>query len=353
MDKKVLDFSSYDDFFGERIFPKFLLFSYLGLFLAVVYLPFDYSVYKNTPYLIGALSARIIAIFFALMVVLALKLDYFSKKRVLAITTFGTFGYTALTFSYIAYGAPSFFVIINWFFYLIATMMLGALMTKKIFIYMESFQILIVLILMSYFQKTQDDIFLYFIVAISLIIYVYAVVSLNRKNGEEFYKSAYYMYITASMDGLSGLLNRRSWYEKAQKIFELKDNVFFFMLDIDFFKKINDTYGHDTGDIVIKKISDILLEQTREQDIVGRLGGEEFGVLLSNSKLDDVINIAQRIREAVEKETISYNNHNIKVTISMGISIKNQNIKNFKEFIKFADINLYKAKESGRNRIIL
>ena len=135
MDKKVVDFSSYDDFFGERIFPKFLLFSYLGLFLAVVYLPFDYSVYKNTPYLIGALSARIIAIFFALMVVLALKLDYFSKKRVLAITTFGTFGYTALTFSYIVYGAPSFFIIINWFFYLIATMMLGALMTKKIFIY--------------------------------------------------------------------------------------------------------------------------------------------------------------------------------------------------------------------------
>ena len=63
--------------------------------------------------------------------------------------------------------------------------------------------------------------------------------------------------------------------------------------------------------------------------------------------------VTQRIREAVEKETISYNNHNIKVTISMGISIKNQNIKNFKEFIKFADINLYKAKESGRNRIIL
>lgn len=161
------------------------------------------------------------------------------------------------------------------------------------------------------------------------------------------------MYITASMDGLSGLLNRRSWYEKSQKIFELKDNVFFFMLDIDFFKKINDTYGHDTGDVVIRRISDILLEQTREQDIVGRLGGEEFGVLLSNSKLDDIINIAQRIRETVEKETISHNNQHIKVTVSMGISIKNQNIKDFKEFIKLADLNLYKAKESGRNRIVL
>ena len=231
-------------------------------------------------------------------------------------------------------------------------MMLGALMIKKIFIYMESFQILIVLVLMKYFNKTEEDIFLYFTISISLVVYVYAVVSINRKNGEEFYKNAYYMYITSSMDGLSGLLNRRSWYEKAQKIFELKDNISFFMLDIDFFKKINDTYGHDTGDIVIKKVSDILLEQTREHDIVGRLGGEEFGVLLVNSDLNDSINIAERIRKSVEKEIILYNNHTISVTVSIGVSIKSENIKDFKEFIKVADLNLYKAKESGRNRVI-
>jgi diguanylate cyclase (GGDEF)-like protein len=124
------------------------------------------------------------------------------------------------------------------------------------------------------------------------------------------------------------------------------------MLDIDFFKKINDNYGHDTGDVVIKKVSDILLEQTREQDIVGRLGGEEFGVLLVNSQLEEVINIAQRIRTTVEKEIISHNNHTINVTVSIGVSIKNENLKDFKEFIKSADLNLYKAKESGRNRAI-
>jgi hypothetical protein len=71
----------------------------------------------------------------------------------LAIAVFGSLGYAVMTFSYIVHNAPFFFIIINWFFYLIATMMLGALMTKKIFIYMESFQILIVLILMSYFKK--------------------------------------------------------------------------------------------------------------------------------------------------------------------------------------------------------
>lgn len=123
------------------------------------------------------------------------------------------------------------------------------------------------------------------------------------------------------------------------------------MLDIDFFKKINDNYGHDTGDAVIKRISEILLEQTREHDIVGRLGGEEFGVLLINSELEEVIKVAQRIRMAVEKETILHNNHTINATISMGISIKDKETTNFKEFIKSADLNLYKAKESGRNRV--
>jgi diguanylate cyclase (GGDEF)-like protein len=160
------------------------------------------------------------------------------------------------------------------------------------------------------------------------------------------------MYITASIDGLSGLLNRRSWYEKSQKIFELKDDVSFFMLDIDFFKKINDNYGHDTGDAVIKRISEILLEQTRDQDIVGRLGGEEFGVLLINSDENEVMKVAQRIRMAVEKETISHNSHTINATVSMGISIKNKDTKDFKEFIKAADLNLYKAKESGRNKVV-
>ena len=90
---------------------------------------------------------------------------------------------------------------------------------------MESFQILIVLVLMVYFKKSQEDLFLYFIVASSLVIYVYAVISLNRRNGEEFYKNAYYMYVTSSLDGLSGLLNRRSWYEKAQKIYALNIKV--------------------------------------------------------------------------------------------------------------------------------
>lgn len=349
---RLVDFDTFDDFFAKRIFPKFLVFSYVGLFLSIFYLPFDYSVYKDTPYLNSALTLRGIAVFFAIMVVLAVKLDFFHNIRVIAITTFGTLGYTALTYSYLVNNAPSFFIIINWFFYLVATMMLGALITKRIFIIMETFQIGIVIFLMVYFEKNQEDMFLYFIISISLVCYVYAVVTLNRKNGEESYGNALYMYVTSSKDGLSGLLNRRTWYEKSEKIFQFGNNVSFIMLDIDHFKNINDTYGHDTGDVVIQQISEVLLQQTRNSDIVGRLGGEEFGIILMNSESQDIIEIAQRIRNRVQEKEIIHNENNIKVTVSIGISLKDENIKNFKELIKLGDINLYKAKQSGRNRVV-
>lgn len=349
---KRIDFDTFSIFFEKRILPRFLIFSYLGLFLSIIYLPFDYSVYKDTPYLTVALILRIFAIFFAIMVVLSVKLDFFSNKRVIAITTFGTLGYTALTYSYIAFNAPSFFIIYNWFFYLVATMMLGALMTKKIFLIMESFQIIIVILLMIYFKKNLDELFLYIMVSFSLVIYVYAVISLNGKNGEEAYKNAYIMHLTSSIDGLSGLLNRRTWYEKSEKFFNIDDNYAFIMLDIDHFKKINDTYGHDAGDIVIQEISNILLHQTRDNDIVGRLGGEEFGIFLIDSLTENTIEIAKRIKDNIENHTIHYNNNIIKMTASFGIALKNKHSSNFKDFIKLGDINLYEAKQNGRNKIV-
>ncbi len=345
-------FDLFDNFFEKRILPRFLTFSYLGLFLAILYLPFDYSYYKDTPYLIGVMILRSIAVFFAIMVVLAVKLDFFANARVIAITTFGTMGYTALTISYISYDAPSFFVMYNWFFYLVATMMLGALMTKKIFIIMESFQILLVIFLMLYFSKSFEEIFLYCLVSFSLVIYVYAVVTLNRKNGEEAYENAYYMYIISTTDGLSGLLNRRSWYEKCELFFQKTNNISFIMLDIDFFKKINDTYGHDTGDIVIKEVSNILVEQTRENDVLGRLGGEEFGIFLLNSNIEETFKIAQRIKDKIQQTPIIHNENSINITVSIGISLKNENTKTLLELIKEADINLYEAKQTGRNKIV-
>ena len=124
------------------------------------------------------------------------------------------------------------------------------------------------------------------------------------------------------------------------------------MLDIDFFKKINDTYGHDTGDVVIKEVSNILVEKTRENDVLGRLGGEEFGIFLLNSNIEETFKIAQRIKDKIQQTPVINNENSINITVSIGISLKNENTKTLLELIKEADINLYEAKQTGRNKIV-
>jgi diguanylate cyclase (GGDEF)-like protein len=126
------------------------------------------------------------------------------------------------------------------------------------------------------------------------------------------------------------------------------------MIDIDNFKHINDTYGHHTGDKVLNKIGLFLKECTREIDIAGRLGGEEFAILFWNISEKDSITRTEAIRLAIEKLQIHVNEIKIPVTISIGISFCTKDTScNLHHILKKADIALYRAKNTGRNRVIL
>jgi diguanylate cyclase (GGDEF)-like protein len=125
------------------------------------------------------------------------------------------------------------------------------------------------------------------------------------------------------------------------------------MADIDFFKMINDTYGHDVGDEAIKIVSQTLIENTRESDIVIRFGGEEFIVLLHNCNEDFVFEIAEKIRVAFSKKEIPVASTSFNKTISIGASIFPTHTNNFWQCVKFADIALYNAKENGRNKSVV
>ncbi len=155
-----------------------------------------------------------------------------------------------------------------------------------------------------------------------------------------------------SLDGLSNLLNRRTWYETSKRKWEGDKGISFVMLDIDHFKKVNDTYGHECGDLVIQSVAQTLLDQTREYDIIGRLGGEEFGILLPQTNLDEAQVIAERIRQRVESTLILYDGQEIHVTISLGLIQNNDTIEDFNTLVALGDKCLYQAKEQGRNRVI-
>jgi len=122
----------------------------------------------------------------------------------------------------------------------------------------------------------------------------------------------------------------------------------------DYFKKVNDTYGHLQGDTVLCKISHILKNSIRGCDTLGRYGGEEFSIILPESKLEDSINLAERMRKEVEQYNFGEINTVIKCTISIGISsYPCPDVKNLEDLINMADKALYNAKAEGRNRVCI
>ncbi len=161
----------------------------------------------------------------------------------------------------------------------------------------------------------------------------------------------------AITDGLTGLFNHRHFQERLSQEFSRIDRfsepLSVLIIDIDHFKKINDTYGHPVGDAVLKGVADKIRKTIRNIDISARYGGEEFAVILIGTDERGAMNMAERLRKAVMNKTFSADKNTFNVTISIGISTYTKGIKRKEELIEKADKALYQAKRGGRNRSIL
>jgi diguanylate cyclase (GGDEF)-like protein len=157
-------------------------------------------------------------------------------------------------------------------------------------------------------------------------------------------------------DFLTGVLNRRAYEKETEKIekkysiFKTKYAVVFY--DIDFFKSINDNYGHICGDHVLKSFAAILKGLTRQEDVISRYGGEEFIALINYEKEEEVIKYLKRVKNIIKNNSIVYQEIKINVKFSAGVSFRNTH-NSFTETKKQADELLYKAKNSGRDKIII
>lgn len=164
--------------------------------------------------------------------------------------------------------------------------------------------------------------------------------------------------LLALTDPMTKLYNRRYFSEVSVNIFNLAkqeaSSLSLIMLDIDDFKKVNDTYGHQVGDSVITTVANIVLEHTRKSDIVCRFGGEEFIILLPHAELVDVTRIAENLKELVEKEIIyTASKKALYVTVSIGVTMVNiKEDADIEASINRVDNALYKAKQSGKNKVV-
>ena len=144
--------------------------------------------------------------------------------------------------------------------------------------------------------------------------------------------------------------------EAVDSAFLENQNIAVLMFDIDFFKKFNDTYGHECGDFVLITVADIIRKNLRESDIASRYGGEEFTVLLTDTGKDEAMLVAERIRKNVDEHKFVYKKQELHVTISGGVSIfdaKENLVRSPNEFVNQADQALYVSKSRGRNRVTL
>lgn len=157
-------------------------------------------------------------------------------------------------------------------------------------------------------------------------------------------------------DPMTGLHNRRFLEEMAEHIIATTQrrggHLAIMMLDLDYFKMVNDAHGHDAGDAVLKALARVLTQSVRTSDMVIRYGGEEFMIILQNTEAEVAMNIAEKIRIAVEALKVQISGGTLQKTISIGIADFPGDSDTFWQTVKYADVALYKAKEQGRNRVI-
>lgn len=177
----------------------------------------------------------------------------------------------------------------------------------------------------------------------------YAVNITERKSLEKELK------LMAETDPLTGAYNRRYFLKTLNKEFSLskryQTSFSLFIMDIDFFKNFNDSYGHDVGDMVLKELVNICTPLMRDVDLFARFGGEEFVVILPNTAIDGAFTIAERIRKEINEKALKIADNEVCFSVSIGISEVSIADQKVEDIIKRADLALYEAKESGRNRV--
>ncbi|MCK5436415.1 MAG: diguanylate cyclase, partial [Desulfobulbaceae bacterium] len=162
----------------------------------------------------------------------------------------------------------------------------------------------------------------------------------------------------ANKDGLTGLYNHRFFQDAVhrdfQKAVRYHENISCVMFDIDHFKNFNDTYGHQTGDMVLRTLGNVIARIMRDTDLSARYGGEEFALLLYHTDHKDVHVFGERLRAAIEEKEFKKDDLVLRVTISVGVATyPHDEISDASKLIECADKALYRAKESGRNRVVV
>lgn len=337
---ELFHLESYEDYTGKQIYPTVKKTSTAGILIILIYLinEFLFKSDKENFYLyfIGYSMGIILII---LMILGAHKKN---TKQIIICGNISVVVLSAINI-FVSIRIPSIYHIFLLFMF--GAIIVAPLLSLKLFLIPN---ILINIIVVSFlFIENIDlmEIKKFALFSMTSSFFLTFILKNLRENAIAEYRINMENRYYSNYDVLSGLFNRRAWYSKAEKLFE--ENNIVFMI---FFKKINDTLGHHCGDYVISRVSEILRLNAPKDSLIGRLGGEEFGIIYADLPSEKNIQIAEKLRRAIEETKFRYNDKEFNVTLSIGlVSYKD---KNLEETIKLADKKLYEAKETGRNRVM-
>ena len=189
---------------------------------------------------------------------------------------------------------------------------------------------------------------------LSIVIYDVTDIATGK---QQLKKANEQLALLSRTDSLTQLNNRGYWEESVLQEFRrlqrTRADAGLVIFDIDHFKRVNDSYGHPTGDEVIRSVARILQETIRSTDIAGRYGGEEFGLVLVETGADGAMVLTERLRTAIEATTAVHEDHRVQFTVSLGVAQWDAELVSHEQWIDCADQALYEAKDSGRNQVVL
>lgn len=353
--RQLVEFETYNKYIGQRLYPRAGNLALVGITISLAFIWHDW-LGAGDPFQFYLLAGvRVLSAGLMVPLIVLLKRGHPEKPLAPLTLYLGILSFLVLILNHLVFQPRLAMVTFILAYYMFGVHYLGPVLLMRHFVTGSILTVLGIAGIMAISGQETSAFWLVGMLVLPLQVFLGVAVSSARKTAVEQYETARQNYLLSRLDSMTQLLNRRTWYEYAGRGLTERQRqavpLCFILLDIDHFKGINDRYGHDCGDIAIQLVADTLIRHSRNTDLVGRLGGEEFGILLFDTELSEAREIAERIRLAIETLKLEYSGQQLRITVSLGIAAGYPAELNLDELVKNGDLALYRAKHEGRNRI--
>lgn len=354
--RRLAEFEDYTTYFGARLYPRVGNLALLGVVFLVGFSALDWLYTRGGENFAPMILCRATAVVLLAAAALVMRRQTSGFGPARAMLILGILSFLFLTVNYIVFTRHLELVAFTLVFYLFGLHALAPLLKIGEYVAASVLTLAAVALLMEIPDLRAVDYGTAGLFAVPLQVFLGAAIVASQEAAREQYRIAQENYYFSTLDTLTQLLNRRTWYEKAEaRVVDRRRAVgsaSFLMLDIDHLKQVNDTWGHACGDEVIRAVSATLVAETRGGDLVGRLGGEEFGVFLPDTDPQGARETAERIRRAIESRPVVFGGASLAVTVSIGVTSTATGSLDLEALIHQGDRCLYQAKHGGRNRVV-